>query len=149
LEGGHLIKLGPGNDEAAKDALRTWPGPLWFCPHWVADHECIKYSEGLQIGGGITDKNALSWIECGASKVSLVIWNLYNNRAPFRLSSPRICFPNRSSLFKDWRQYLLSWGRSVWLSTSGLSTSLYHAKNLVPDVNQLPTERTEVDGSNE
>ncbi|KAH9179619.1 Phosphoribosylformimino-5-aminoimidazole carboxamide ribotide isomerase [Lactarius sanguifluus] len=50
LEGGHLIKLGPGNDEAAKDALRAWPG-------------------GLQIGGGITDKNALSWLEYGASKV--------------------------------------------------------------------------------
>ncbi|KAH9977710.1 Phosphoribosylformimino-5-aminoimidazole carboxamide ribotide isomerase [Lactifluus volemus] len=50
LEGGHLIKLGPGNDEAAKEALRAWPG-------------------GLQIGGGITDKNALSWIENGASKV--------------------------------------------------------------------------------
>ncbi|KAI0254758.1 Phosphoribosylformimino-5-aminoimidazole carboxamide ribotide isomerase [Lactifluus subvellereus] len=50
LEGGHLIKLGPGNDEAAKDALRAWPG-------------------GLQIGGGITEKNALSWIENGASKV--------------------------------------------------------------------------------
>ncbi|KAH9077101.1 Phosphoribosylformimino-5-aminoimidazole carboxamide ribotide isomerase [Lactarius deliciosus] len=50
LEGGHLIKLGPGNDEAAKDALRAWPG-------------------GLQIGGGITDNNALSWLEYGASKV--------------------------------------------------------------------------------
>jgi phosphoribosylformimino-5-aminoimidazole carboxamide ribotide isomerase len=30
LEGGHLIKLGPGNDEAAKEALRAWPGPLEF-----------------------------------------------------------------------------------------------------------------------
>ncbi|EIM85661.1 Phosphoribosylformimino-5-aminoimidazole carboxamide ribotide isomerase [Stereum hirsutum FP-91666 SS1] len=50
LEGGHLIKLGPGNDEAARQALETWPG-------------------GLQIGGGITDKNALSWLELGASKV--------------------------------------------------------------------------------
>ncbi|KAN0132621.1 Phosphoribosylformimino-5-aminoimidazole carboxamide ribotide isomerase [Lactarius tabidus] len=50
LDGGHLIKLGPGNDEAAKDALRAWPG-------------------GLQIGGGITDENALSWLEHGASKV--------------------------------------------------------------------------------
>jgi phosphoribosylformimino-5-aminoimidazole carboxamide ribotide isomerase len=69
LEGGHMIKLGPGNDEAAKDALRAWPGLPWFCPHWVADHECIKHSGGLQIGGGITDKDALSWIECGASKV--------------------------------------------------------------------------------
>ncbi len=97
----------------------------------------------------MTDKNALSWIEYGASKVSIVISNLHNNRAPFRVSSPRICFPNRSSLFKDCRQYLLSWGRNVLSSTSGVSTNLYHAKNLVLDVNQLPTERAEVDGSNE
>ena len=39
LLGGHIIKLGPGNDEAAKAALNTWPG-------------------GLQIGGGINDQNA-------------------------------------------------------------------------------------------
>ena len=51
LTGGHVIKLGPGNDEAAKEALRTWPG-------------------GLQIGGGITDSNAQGWLDNGASKVS-------------------------------------------------------------------------------
>ncbi|KAF8351459.1 N--5 [Amanita rubescens] len=50
LKGGHVIKLGPGNDEAAKEALREWPG-------------------GLQIGGGITDKNAKEWLDAGASKV--------------------------------------------------------------------------------
>ncbi|KAJ4478072.1 Phosphoribosylformimino-5-aminoimidazole carboxamide ribotide isomerase [Lentinula aciculospora] len=50
LEGGHVIKLGPGNDEAAKEALAAWPG-------------------GLQIGGGITDKNAMEWLNAGASKV--------------------------------------------------------------------------------
>ncbi|PPR06964.1 hypothetical protein CVT26_004284 [Gymnopilus dilepis] len=50
LEGGHVIKLGPGNDEAARQALAAWP-------------------DGLQIGGGINDKNAKSWIEAGASKV--------------------------------------------------------------------------------
>ena len=33
LTGGHVIKLGQGNDEAAREALSTWPG-------------------GLQIGGG-------------------------------------------------------------------------------------------------
>jgi phosphoribosylformimino-5-aminoimidazole carboxamide ribotide isomerase len=27
LTGGHVIKLGPGNDEAAKEALIAWPGP--------------------------------------------------------------------------------------------------------------------------
>jgi len=41
LEGGHLIKLGPGNDEAAKDALRAWPGQLWTCGCLVMDHESM------------------------------------------------------------------------------------------------------------
>ncbi|KAJ6515896.1 hypothetical protein C8R45DRAFT_958003 [Mycena sanguinolenta] len=50
LEGGHVIKLGPGNDTAARDALSAWPG-------------------GLQIGGGINDTNAQSWLDAGASKV--------------------------------------------------------------------------------
>ncbi|MEA3467599.1 MAG: phosphoribosylformimino-5-aminoimidazole carboxamide ribotide isomerase, partial [Thermodesulfobacteriota bacterium] len=26
LTGGHIIKLGPGNDEAATEALAAWPG---------------------------------------------------------------------------------------------------------------------------
>jgi phosphoribosylformimino-5-aminoimidazole carboxamide ribotide isomerase len=51
LEGAHVIMLGPGNDAAAREALAAWPG-------------------GLQAGGGITDKNAMSWIEAGAEKVS-------------------------------------------------------------------------------
>lgn len=50
LRGGHAVKLGPGNDEAAKEALRTWPG-------------------GLQVAGGITDENAQYWINQGAEKV--------------------------------------------------------------------------------
>ncbi|KAI0068715.1 Phosphoribosylformimino-5-aminoimidazole carboxamide ribotide isomerase [Artomyces pyxidatus] len=50
LQGGHLIKLGPGNDDAATDALKAWPG-------------------GLQIGGSINEKNALAWLDRGASKV--------------------------------------------------------------------------------
>ncbi|KZS98055.1 Phosphoribosylformimino-5-aminoimidazole carboxamide ribotide isomerase [Sistotremastrum niveocremeum HHB9708] len=50
LVGGHVIKLGPRNDEAAREALQAWPG-------------------GLQIGGGINDSNALGWLENGAPKV--------------------------------------------------------------------------------
>ncbi|KAL2219812.1 1--5-imidazole-4-carboxamide isomerase [Thermoascus aurantiacus ATCC 26904] len=50
LRGGHVVMLGPGNEEAAKEALRTWPG-------------------GLQVAGGITDKNAQYWIDQGAEKV--------------------------------------------------------------------------------
>lgn len=50
LEGAHVIMLGPGNTDAAKEALQAWPGKL-------------------QVGGGITDKNAAEWIENGAEKV--------------------------------------------------------------------------------
>ncbi|KAI0166487.1 Phosphoribosylformimino-5-aminoimidazole carboxamide ribotide isomerase [Xylariaceae sp. FL1272] len=50
LEGAHVIMLGPGNDEAAQEALSAWPGHL-------------------QVGGGINDKNAAHWIEKGASQV--------------------------------------------------------------------------------
>ena len=50
LTGGHVIKLGPGNDSAAKEALAAWPG-------------------GLQLGGGITPDNAAQWIDAGASHV--------------------------------------------------------------------------------
>lgn len=50
LTGAHVIMLGPGNTEAAREALAAWPG-------------------GLQVGGGITDANAKEWIEAGAEKV--------------------------------------------------------------------------------
>ena len=50
LNGGHVIMLGPGNEEAAMDALAGWPG-------------------GLQIGGGITVDNGARWLERGASHV--------------------------------------------------------------------------------
>lgn len=50
LTGGHIVMLGPGNVEAAEEALAAWPG-------------------GMQIGGGINDENASSWLDLGASHV--------------------------------------------------------------------------------
>lgn len=50
LQGGHVIMLGGGNEAAAKQALRTYPG-------------------GLQIGGGITADTAASYLNDGASQV--------------------------------------------------------------------------------
>ena len=96
-----MIKLGPGNDEAAKDALRAWPGPLWLCPYLVADHEGIKHSGGLQIGGGITDKNALSWIECGASKVSFVISNRISIITELRSGYRHFVFVSRTEVLSS------------------------------------------------
>jgi phosphoribosylformimino-5-aminoimidazole carboxamide ribotide isomerase len=50
LEGAHVIMLGPGNVDAAREALAAWKG-------------------GLQVGGGITNENAKQWIEWGAERV--------------------------------------------------------------------------------
>ncbi|MFW5859832.1 MAG: phosphoribosylformimino-5-aminoimidazole carboxamide ribotide isomerase [Planctomycetota bacterium] len=55
LTGGHVIKLGPGNDAAARSALAAWPG-------------------GLQLGGGVDATNAADWIEAGAAAVIVTSW---------------------------------------------------------------------------
>lgn len=64
LRGGHVIKLGPGNDEAARRALAAYPG-------------------GLQLGGGVTVENAAAWIEAGASHV-IATSALFDGEARFR-----------------------------------------------------------------
>lgn len=55
LEGGHIIKLGPGNDEAACAALAAWPG-------------------GMQLGGGVNSDNAKYWLDAGASHLIVTSW---------------------------------------------------------------------------
>lgn len=55
LCGGHVIKLGPGNDAAARAALAAWP-------------------DGLHLGGGIDAANAGAWISAGAQKLIVTSW---------------------------------------------------------------------------
>ena len=55
LPGGHVIKLGPGNDVAAREALAAFPG-------------------GLHLGGGVDADNATGWLEAGASHVIVTSW---------------------------------------------------------------------------
>jgi phosphoribosylformimino-5-aminoimidazole carboxamide ribotide isomerase len=55
LRGGHVIKLGPGNGAAARQAVTAYPG-------------------GLQVGGGIRLDNASGWLEAGASHVIVTSW---------------------------------------------------------------------------
>ena len=50
LGGGHVIALGPGNEEAALCALRAFPG-------------------GMHFGGGVTPENAGRYLDAGASHV--------------------------------------------------------------------------------
>lgn len=55
LRGGHVIMLGKGNSDAAKEALSAYPG-------------------GLQVGGGIHPDNAADFLNAGASHVIVTSW---------------------------------------------------------------------------
>jgi len=61
LTGGHVIRLGPGNDQAAAAALSAWPG-------------------GLRLGGGIDGENAQRWLEAGAEAVIVTSWLFVDGR---------------------------------------------------------------------
>ena len=50
LFGGHVIMLGPGNEDAAGEAFQAFP-------------------QGLQAGGGITPQHAAYWLDQGAAAV--------------------------------------------------------------------------------
>lgn len=70
LQGGHVIKLGAGNEDAAREALEAWPGVSPDLDDLTAVTWSISIIPGaLQIGGGITALNAQEWLDAGASKV--------------------------------------------------------------------------------
>ncbi len=69
LHGGHVILLGPGNEDAARAALAAYPG-------------------GMQLGGGVNLDNATSWLDAGASQVIVTSWVFQAGRVDFeRLAS--------------------------------------------------------------
>jgi phosphoribosylformimino-5-aminoimidazole carboxamide ribotide isomerase len=61
LTGGHVIMLGAGNEDAARSALRAFPG-------------------GMHVGGGIRADNARGWLEAGASHVIVTSWVFRDGR---------------------------------------------------------------------
>ncbi len=61
LRGGHVIMLGPGNEQAASEALAAFPN-------------------GMQIGGGIDGDNAPLWLDRGASHVIVTSYVFRNGR---------------------------------------------------------------------
>lgn len=61
LYGGHVIMLGAGNENAARDAFQAFP-------------------QGLQVGGGITSDNACYWLDQGAAAVIVTSYVFQNGK---------------------------------------------------------------------
>ena len=64
LTGGHIIQLGPNNLEATMKALEAYP-------------------QGMQVGGGITAKNAKEFLNAGASQVIVTSFLFENDEFSF------------------------------------------------------------------
>ena len=69
LPGGHVIALGPGNEEAALQALKSFPG-------------------GMHFGGGVNPENASRFLDAGASHVIVTSYVFSEGKVDFnRLKS--------------------------------------------------------------
>ncbi len=82
LTGGHIIMLGPGNEQAAAEALTAWP-------------------DGMQIGGGINDKNCTTWLERGASHVIVTSWVFKDGQVDYDRLSRLVSKVNGKRLVLD------------------------------------------------
>jgi phosphoribosylformimino-5-aminoimidazole carboxamide ribotide isomerase len=82
LRGGHVIMLGPKNDEAARGALGAWPG-------------------GLQIGGGINAQNAEAWLDAGASHVIVTSWVFRDGKLDWTRLRELVALVGRKRLVLD------------------------------------------------
>ncbi len=89
LQGGHIIMLGPGNEEAAAEALSAWPG-------------------GMQIGGGITDGNARQWLAKGASHVIVTSHVFHGGQLDWKRLQDLVALVGKERLVLDlscrWRE---------------------------------------------
>jgi len=82
LQGGHVIMLGAGNERAALEALRTYPG-------------------GLHVGGGIHSKNAAQYLDAGASHVIVTSWVFRDGRLDWQRLEELVAQIGRNRLVLD------------------------------------------------
>lgn len=82
LRGGHVIMLGAGNESAALEALRAYPG-------------------GLQIGGGINADNAQKYLDAGASHVIVTSWIFRDGRVEWDRLKDLVDLIGKSRLVLD------------------------------------------------
>ncbi|EDY84662.1 phosphoribosylformimino-5-aminoimidazole carboxamide ribotide isomerase [Verrucomicrobiia bacterium DG1235] len=82
LPGGHVIALGPGNREAALEALGAYPS-------------------GMQYGGGVTAENAAEYLEAGASQVIVTSYVFREGRVDFERLEKLVAETGRDRLVLD------------------------------------------------
>jgi len=82
MAGGHVIMLGPGNEEAALDALAAYPG-------------------GMQVGGGINPSNAKKYLDAGASHVIVTSYVFKDGKIDFERLKELVAVVTKDRLVLD------------------------------------------------
>ena len=132
LTDGHVIMLGPGNTDAAREALAAWPG-------------------GLQVGGGINQDNAAEWIDAGASHVIVTSWlfdakgNFIEDRA---IKLAQEITPERMVVDLSCRRYYGSWTVAMnrWQTLTDLSVTPETLDRLAKYCDQFLVHAADVEG---
>ncbi len=131
LKGGHVIKLGPGNDDAAREALQAWP-------------------DGMHVGGGITDVNALEWIAAGAQKVIVTTWLFPHGQfAPERLEAlVELVSKERLVIDLSCRRRKTSWFVAInrWQTVTDFALTESSIQSLAEQCSELLIHAADVEG---
>ncbi|MFC0211869.1 phosphoribosylformimino-5-aminoimidazole carboxamide ribotide isomerase [Paenibacillus chartarius] len=134
LTGGHVIMLGGGNEEAAAEALRAYPG-------------------GLQIGGGINAGNAQQYIDLGASHVIVTSYifqdgklNWDNLEAVAAIVGPQRLVIDLSCKEKDGKYYVVT---NQWRTFSDFEVNREGIARLEPYCAELLIHAVDVEGKRE
>lgn len=132
LTDGHVIMLGPGNVDAAREALAAWPG-------------------GLQVGGGINLGNAAEWIDAGASHV-IVTSCLFDAKGNFLEERAeglaREITPERLVIDLSCRRYYGGWMVSMnrWQTLTDLAVTPETLDRLAKYCDQFLIHAADVEG---
>eukprot|EP00274_Cyanoptyche_gloeocystis_P005668 CAMPEP_0196654606 /NCGR_PEP_ID=MMETSP1086-20130531/4333_1 /TAXON_ID=77921 /ORGANISM="Cyanoptyche gloeocystis , Strain SAG4.97" /LENGTH=267 /DNA_ID=CAMNT_0041986463 /DNA_START=194 /DNA_END=997 /DNA_ORIENTATION=- len=132
LPGGHVIMLGPGNEEAALSALSSYPG-------------------GLQIGGGITSANAAKFLDSGASHVVVTSYVFRDGVIDFARLSELVSAVGKNRLVLDLSCRSREDGAYVvctdrWQKTTDTLVSGETLENLARHCDQFLVHAVDVEG---
>jgi phosphoribosylformimino-5-aminoimidazole carboxamide ribotide isomerase len=132
LYGGHVIMLGKGNEQAAREALTAWP-------------------DGMQLGGGISVENASQWLEAGASHV-IVTSALFDSEGRFLQSAleelTREVGKERLVIDLSCRRTMDGWRVAMnrWQTLTELEISAQTLDGLLPYCDEFLVHAADVEG---
>jgi len=131
LTGGHVIALGPGNEQQVKLALQAYP-------------------QGLQFGGGVNDTNAEKFLEYGASHIIVTSYLFEDRQFSFKRLEAIKAITGKERLILDLscRKVNNSWfiATDRWQTVTDLEVNLETLNELAKHCDEFLIHAADVEG---